>query len=151
MGSEEYLVEVHVHNLFLGKIAFQLDGRDPFLELDDHHLRLADPLVLRTRIQGLGKLLRDRTAATLARTAHQDGLEQHAEQRLQIDTRMGIEANILRRDGGVDQVVRNAVLRNIYAILYMICCQDLPVAGNHLRGQHRRGILQLLIGGDIGK
>ena len=155
VAAEEHGVEIHVHYLLLGIVPLKLDGGDPFLELYPYHPHLGYPGDLAADIapgiQGLGQLLGDGAAAALARIPHEERLEKHPSQTLEIDARMPVEAHVLGCHGGLHKVFRELVIADEGPVLDMVCGKDLSVLGNHLGGQLALRILQFLDCGDVGK
>ena len=140
-AAEEDGVQVHVHDLVLGVVPLDLDGGDPLLELDAHHLELVADLA--ARIESLGELLGDGTAAALAGVPHQQRLEEHAGETLHVDARMLVEAGVLRGHGRLDQVRGELVIADVGTVLYMEGGEDLSVLGDDLGGQFVVRVLQL--------
>ena len=155
IAAEEDLVEIHRHDLLLRVVALDLDGGDPFLQLDADHLDLASARDLAahvlTGIEGLGELLGDRTAAALRRVAHQQGLHRHAAQAAEVDAGMPVEARVFRGDRRIDDMFRNLVVTHIGAVLNMIGIDHLAVFGDQQGRQVAVGILDLLEGRNLGK
>ena len=155
VASEEDGVEIHVEDLFLGVFALQLDRGDPFLQLDPYHVDLVPAgnlaVQLLAGIQGLGELLGDGGSAALVGLAHEEGLEEHAAQTLEVDAGMPLEAGVLRRDGRMDQVLGQILVSDEGSVLYVEGCQGLAILGDDLRSQLAVRVLQLLERGDLGK
>ena len=149
VGTKEDGVQVHVHNLFLGVVSLQFDGRNPFLELDPDHLHLAHPFS--AGIQGLGQLLGDGGAAALGGIPAQEGFEHHAGQGLDVHARMLIKALVFRGHGGLDQRGSQFVIAYESSVLYMVGGKDLSFLRNDLGGQLGVRVLQLLQGRDVRK
>ena len=94
-------IEIHRHQLLLGVVVFELYGCDPLFELRDHQTHLAHHGTDRgcvAREEVLGYLLSDRTTTALTRIAERNGLDSHADQRLDVDTRVRMETFVLGRD-----------------------------------------------------
>ena len=87
---------------------------------------------LRTRVQRLGKLLRDGAASSLAGIAEQDGLEQNAAETDEVYARVPVEPDIFRGHCRVDKVLGKLVIGDIGPVLDMECGKDLTVFGNDL-------------------
>ena len=95
-------VEIHGGDLLLGIVVFELEGRDPLLELRLHELeRTAHLAAVACRVareEVLGQLLGYGAAAALRVALQHDGLDTHAEERRDIDTRVVAETHILGGD-----------------------------------------------------
>ena len=154
-AAEEDGVEIHVHNLLLGIVPFELHRSDPLLEFGPDHHDLGPSrnlaLYLAAGVQGLGQLLGDGTAATLAGVGHEQGLKEHAAKADHVDAGMLVEALVLGGDGRLDEAGCQFVVTGIGAVLDMECGQDLAAVGNHLRGELAVRVLQLLERRDLGK
>ena len=146
-AAEEDGVEVHVHDLLLGVVALDLDGGDPLLELDAHHLELVGDLA--ARVERLGELLGDGAAAALARIAHQERLEEHAPQALDVDAGMLVETGVFRGHGGLDEVRGKLFVADVGAVLDMERGENFSVLGDDLRGEFVVGVLEFLEGGNL--
>ena len=154
VAAEEDGVEVHRDDLVFGVVAFQLDGRDPLLELDAHHLGGTDELVaaqLFARVEGLGQLLGDGGAAALAGAVQQQRLEAHAAQAAEVDARMFVEPGVFRCHHGVYQRLREVGELDERAVLYMIGIEYFTVFGDEQGGQVALGIFELLERGNLGE
>ena len=79
--TESHSVEIHRNDFLFRIVVLQLGGRNPFLELAQHELGLAQ--VLATRKQVFGQLLRNGGAATFVFA--RDDTESHTEQSPLID------------------------------------------------------------------
>ena len=149
VGAEEHGVQVHVHDLLLGIVPLDLHGGDPLFQLDPDHLDLAR--LLPAGIEGLGQLLGDGAAAALAGAVHQERLEQDAPEALEVDARVLVETDVLRRHGRLDQVRRQFVVIDEGAVFDVIGRQDLAFLGDDLGGQLAVRVLQFLDGRDLGE
>ena len=149
IGPEEDCVQVHVHDFLLGVVALQLDGRDPFAELDPDHVQFGGMFL--TGVQGLRKLLGDGGTATLAGITGKQGLEQHAEKAPEIDAGMLVEPGVLRSDGRLDQVLRKFVIADERPVFNVIGRQDLAFFGDDLGSELGIRVFEFLQGRDLGK
>ena len=91
--EEIEIVEIERDDLFLGEVAFKLDGCDPLDGFLQQSLRSG---LGRIGIELLGKLLRDRTAATGTCLPHQPTLDDGSSESDEVYARMLIESLILR-------------------------------------------------------
>ena len=163
VGAVLHRIEVHGGDLLLGIVVFELEGRDPLLELRRDELGVADqpPAVAHrvARKEVLGQLLRDGRAAALRGVLQQHGLHCHTGQRGDVDARMGSETGVLGGDQRRDdrrhlvssepdmerRIVREKIgVLNVGTVLHEEGADDLAVLGIDLRGKVAAGILQLL-------
>ena len=94
-------IEVHCDELLLGVVVFEFHGRDPLFELRDYKACLAHHGATRgcvAREEVLSHLLGDGTTTALTRIAERNGLDTHADQRLDVDTRVRVETLVLGRN-----------------------------------------------------
>ena len=154
-AAEEDGVEIHVHDLLLGIVPFELHCGDPLLELGPDHDDLGPAwdlaVHLTTGIQGLGQLLGDGTSAALAGVSHEQGLEEHAAEADHVDAGMPVETLVLGSDGRLDKAGGQFIVTGIRAVLDMEGGQDLASVGDHLGGKLAVRVLQLLEGRDLGE
>ena len=155
IAAEEDGVHVHIHNLVLGVVPLQFYGGYPFLELYPDHLHLGysrngagDVL---PRVEGLGELLGDGASSSLPAVSHKEGLDQHPGKAPEIDSRMFIEADILCRNGRMDEVRGEFLVADERTVLNVECVQDFAVLGYNLGGKFAVRVLQLLERRDVGK
>ncbi len=115
-------IEIHGGDLLLGVVVFELEGRNPLLELGRNELGRADDLAAVAhrvaRKEVLGQLLGDGRTAALRGVEHTHGFHRHAGQRRDVDARMAAETDVLggdeRRDDGRHLVaVETDVLRGV--------------------------------------
>ena len=143
--QEVELVEVHRQDLFLRVVALQLDGDDPL----DGFLEETLQRVLRAgRIELLGQLLGDGTAAA-GILLHQDAaLHNSTEQGLGVDARMLGKAHVFRGDEGVDDVGRQVLITHVDAVFLAvrIGAQRLSVGRKDLCGKLVVRVLQVFDG-----
>ena len=105
VAAEEDGVHVHGHDLVLGVVALELDGRYPFLELADHQLErcFAGEFAggLLPGEEGLGQLLGDGAASSAGTgIAQEDGLDPDPGQAAEVDAAVIVEADVLGGYGG---------------------------------------------------
>ena len=91
-------IEIHRYNLLFGIVPLEHDGCNPLFELRNHQLRsFRDRIVVCrgiARVEVLGQLLRDRTAAALSELGQCDRTYGHTRQGDEIYTRMGIKTHV---------------------------------------------------------
>ena len=91
LEEEVELVEVHVHNLFLGVEILQLHGYDP---LDGFLEKTLLDIPRRRRIEQLGQLLGNGATAAGALLPQQSALDNSPQQSLEVDSRVFIETHV---------------------------------------------------------
>ena len=101
--QEVELVEIHGYYFLLGVLAFQLGCNHPFLELSVYKFQFAHLL---PREKHFCKLLRNRTSTALCTVACNNSLE-NTWQRLEVDTAMLVETDILGCNKSINYVRRN--------------------------------------------
>ena len=154
VAAEEDGVEIHRDDFVLGVVALELDGRNPLLDLDTHHLEDAAEFVaveFLTRIEGLGQLLGDGGTAALAGVVQEERLETHAGQSAEVDAGMLVEAGVFRGDHRIDQRLRKVGVLDERAVLYMIGIEYLAVFRKEFRGQVALGIFEFLERRNLGE
>ena len=143
--QEVELVEVHRQDLFLRVVAFQFDGDDPL----DGFLEETLQRVLRAgRIELLGQLLGDGTAAAGVLLEEEAALHHGTEQGLDVDARMLGKAYVFRGDEGVDDVGRQVLITHVDAVFLAvrIGAQRLSVGRKDLCGKLVVRVLQVFDG-----
>ena len=137
--AEAHLVEIHDDDLFFGVHAFELDGNDPFLELErDFREQSTGPAA--GIVQFLGQLLGNRGTAALPLVHQEERLEADTRKCLKINAGMVIKTGILRRHQGVDQILRKLIVADIGTVALGVVflefkegCQHFSVSGKDLR------------------
>ena len=81
--------------------------------------------------------------------AHEEGLESDPEEGCDVDSRVGIEALILGRNGGMDETRGKFVIADKGSVLYMICSNNLPFLREDLGRQLAVRILEFLDSRDV--
>ena len=120
------------HDLVLGVVALELDGRYPFLELADHQLErcFAGEFAggLLPGEEGLGQLLGDGAAASAgAGIAQEDGLDPDPGQAAEVDAAVIVEADVLGGYGGGYDIGGQLVVSYVRAVLDMVGSYQFPV------------------------
>ena len=143
--EEIKLVQIHVDDLLLRIVAFQLDGNDPFdgfLEKTLHHI------VGTGREELLGQLLRDRTTAT-STLLHQDASFDHGtHQTGKVDATVLGKADVLRCNQCLHQIGRQIFVVDIDTVIGTMCIttQGLAIGRDDLRSIFIDRIFQLFNG-----
>ena len=140
--EEVKLIEIHRHNLLLGEITLQLDGYHPLYRLLHEAFEGAARLL---RVELLGQLLGDGTAASGIRLSHDAALHDGTPQRHEVNAGMFVEPFILRSHQCLHHVGVYLVESHADAVLlvHVPCAYHLAVSTIHLRGVSVYGVLQL--------
>ncbi len=142
------LVEIHLQNLFFGVEAFEFDSNHPF----DGFLHGArEQTVRRGSVELFCELLRDSGAAAGIFLAHGQGLHNGAEDSLDVDARVVVEACVFCGDESVDHGRRYLVEVGVDTVagIAEVAAHLLAVARIDYGGELILWILQLFDRGHV--